>query len=81
MSSRPAAAERFPERDVVPVAIDTMASGGGGMHCSTHDQPAGLSLSPRTDARREDQSARRWSALPALMSRISWRSDSVESVR
>ncbi len=31
--------EHFPERDVVPVAIDTIASGGGGIHCSTHDQP------------------------------------------
>lgn len=31
--------EQFPERDVVPVAIDAIASGGGGIHCSTHDQP------------------------------------------
>ncbi|WP_367038916.1 agmatine deiminase family protein [Streptomyces sp. Je 1-332] len=31
--------EHFPERDVVPVRIDTIASGGGGIHCSTHDQP------------------------------------------
>ncbi|MBT2468316.1 agmatine deiminase family protein [Streptomyces sp. ISL-66] len=31
--------EHFPEREVVPVAIDTIASGGGGIHCSTHDQP------------------------------------------
>ncbi|WP_435223213.1 agmatine deiminase family protein [Streptomyces sp. Tue6028] len=31
--------EHFPERDVVPVSIDTIASGGGGIHCSTHDQP------------------------------------------
>ncbi|MEV6570126.1 agmatine deiminase family protein [Streptomyces sp. NPDC051577] len=31
--------EHFPERDVVPIAIDTIASGGGGIHCSTHDQP------------------------------------------
>ncbi|MFD8410502.1 agmatine deiminase family protein [Streptomyces sp. NPDC059650] len=31
--------EHFPKRDVVPVAIDTIASGGGGIHCSTHDQP------------------------------------------
>lgn len=31
--------EHFPKRDVVPVAIDMIASGGGGIHCSTHDQP------------------------------------------
>ncbi|MFD3940096.1 agmatine deiminase family protein [Streptomyces sp. NPDC058611] len=30
--------EHFPERDIVPVPIDTIASGGGGIHCSTHDQ-------------------------------------------
>ncbi|MEC4015448.1 agmatine deiminase family protein [Streptomyces sp. H27-D2] len=31
--------EHFPEREIVPVKIDTIASGGGGIHCSTHDQP------------------------------------------
>ncbi|MBB4986467.1 agmatine/peptidylarginine deiminase [Streptomyces sp. SFB5A] len=31
--------EHFPKRDIVPVRIDTIASGGGGIHCSTHDQP------------------------------------------
>lgn len=31
--------EHFPKRDVVMVKIDTIASGGGGIHCSTHDQP------------------------------------------
>ncbi|MFH8612204.1 agmatine deiminase family protein [Streptomyces sp. NPDC018029] len=31
--------EHFPGRDVVPVRIDTIAAGGGGIHCSTHDQP------------------------------------------
>ncbi|MER5873058.1 agmatine deiminase family protein [Streptomyces sp. NPDC002044] len=31
--------EHFPKRDVVPVGIDTIASGGGGIHCATHDQP------------------------------------------
>ncbi|MFI9046868.1 agmatine deiminase family protein [Streptomyces sp. NPDC053427] len=31
--------EHFPRRDIVPVQIDTIASGGGGIHCSTHDQP------------------------------------------
>ncbi|MCX5206459.1 agmatine deiminase family protein [Streptomyces sp. NBC_00237] len=31
--------EHFPRRDVVQVTIDTIASGGGGIHCSTHDQP------------------------------------------
>ncbi|GAA1913983.1 agmatine deiminase family protein [Streptomyces durmitorensis] len=31
--------EHFPKRDIVPVQIDTIASGGGGIHCSTHDEP------------------------------------------
>ncbi|MFE6062738.1 agmatine deiminase family protein [Streptomyces sp. NPDC056431] len=31
--------EHFPQRDIVMVPIDTIASGGGGIHCSTHDQP------------------------------------------
>ncbi|MFE3151201.1 MULTISPECIES: agmatine/peptidylarginine deiminase [unclassified Streptomyces] len=31
--------EHFPKRDIVQVEIDTIASGGGGIHCSTHDQP------------------------------------------
>ncbi len=31
--------EHFPKRDIVPAVIDTIASGGGGIHCSTHDQP------------------------------------------
>ncbi|MVO88556.1 agmatine deiminase family protein [Streptomyces sp. p1417] len=31
--------EHFPKRDIVPVRIDTVASGGGGIHCSTHDEP------------------------------------------
>lgn len=31
--------EHFPKRDIVPVQIDTIASGGGGIHCATHDQP------------------------------------------
>ncbi|MFJ9850287.1 agmatine deiminase family protein [Streptomyces sp. NPDC101150] len=31
--------DQFPKRDMVPVKIDTIASGGGGIHCSTHDQP------------------------------------------
>ncbi|UQX00014.1 agmatine deiminase family protein [Streptomyces sp. RerS4] len=31
--------EHFPRRHVVPIAIDAIASGGGGIHCSTHDQP------------------------------------------
>jgi agmatine deiminase len=33
--------EQFPDRDVVPVRIDTVASGGGGIHCATHDLPSG----------------------------------------
>ncbi|MFF8409049.1 agmatine deiminase family protein [Streptomyces omiyaensis] len=31
--------EHFPQRDVVQVNIDTIATGGGGIHCATHDQP------------------------------------------
>lgn len=31
--------EHFPKREIVPVKIDTIASGGGGIHCSTHDEP------------------------------------------
>ncbi|MFD8821197.1 agmatine deiminase family protein [Streptomyces sp. NPDC059605] len=31
--------EHFPGRDIVQVRIDTIASGGGGIHCSTHDEP------------------------------------------
>ncbi|MGW4650401.1 agmatine deiminase family protein [Kitasatospora sp. NPDC004289] len=31
--------DHFPGREVVPVVIDNIASGGGGIHCSTHDQP------------------------------------------
>ncbi|GAB2719513.1 agmatine deiminase family protein [Kitasatospora kifunensis] len=33
--------DHFPNREIVPIQIDTIASGGGGIHCSTHDQPAG----------------------------------------
>ncbi|MGA5821216.1 agmatine deiminase family protein [Kitasatospora sp. NPDC094028] len=33
--------DQFPDREIVPIRIDTIASGGGGIHCSTHDQPAG----------------------------------------
>ncbi|MFC9559637.1 agmatine deiminase family protein [Agromyces sp. NPDC056965] len=31
--------DQFPDREVVPVRIDTIASGGGGIHCATHDLP------------------------------------------
>ncbi|GAA4533553.1 agmatine deiminase family protein [Amycolatopsis samaneae] len=31
--------EHFPGRKVVPVRIDAIAAGGGGIHCSTHDMP------------------------------------------
>ncbi|WP_241002356.1 agmatine deiminase family protein [Streptomyces sp. CB01881] len=33
--------DHFPGREIVPLGIDTIASGGGGIHCATHDQPAG----------------------------------------
>ena len=32
-------AEQFPDREIVPLDIDTIASGGGGIHCATHDLP------------------------------------------
>ena len=31
--------EQFPDRDIVALGIDHIAAGGGGIHCSTHDQP------------------------------------------
>ncbi|GAA1597588.1 agmatine deiminase family protein [Nocardia ninae] len=31
--------DHLPGRDVVAVPIDEIAAGGGGIHCSTHDQP------------------------------------------
>ncbi|KQX12502.1 hypothetical protein ASC82_15000 [Streptomyces sp. Root431] len=31
--------EQFPERDIVQLGIDTIATGGGGIHCATHEQP------------------------------------------
>ncbi|MEU5218235.1 agmatine deiminase family protein [Streptomyces sp. NPDC020807] len=31
--------EHFPKRDVVQISIDTIATGGGGIHCATHDEP------------------------------------------
>ncbi|MFD8707587.1 agmatine deiminase family protein [Kitasatospora sp. NPDC059648] len=30
----------FPDRETVPVRIDAIAAGGGGIHCATHDIPA-----------------------------------------
>ncbi|MGW0516052.1 agmatine deiminase family protein [Crossiella sp. NPDC003009] len=31
--------EHFPGREMVPVVINAIATGGGGIHCATHDQP------------------------------------------
>ncbi|WP_405167582.1 agmatine deiminase family protein [Nocardia sp. NBC_01499] len=31
--------DHLPGRDIVAVPIDEIAAGGGGIHCSTHDQP------------------------------------------
>ncbi|WP_042385315.1 agmatine deiminase family protein [Streptacidiphilus melanogenes] len=31
--------DHFPGRDIVALQIDNIAAGGGGIHCSTHDQP------------------------------------------
>ncbi|MFF0415480.1 agmatine/peptidylarginine deiminase [Kitasatospora sp. NPDC004745] len=30
----------FPTREIVPVKIDAIAAGGGGIHCATHDIPS-----------------------------------------
>ncbi|MER7755831.1 agmatine deiminase family protein [Kitasatospora sp. NPDC097643] len=32
--------QHFPDREIVPVKIDAIAAGGGGIHCATHDIPA-----------------------------------------
>lgn len=32
--------EFFPERKILSIPISALASGGGGIHCATHDQPA-----------------------------------------
>lgn len=32
--------ELFPDRQVISVLISTLASGGGGIHCATHEQPS-----------------------------------------
>lgn len=31
--------DHFPDREIVALNIDTVASGGGGIHCATHDLP------------------------------------------
>ncbi|MFJ6532664.1 agmatine deiminase family protein [Microbacterium sp. NPDC091662] len=31
--------DHFPDREIVSLDIDTVASGGGGIHCATHDLP------------------------------------------
>lgn len=31
--------DQFPDREIVPLTIDAVASGGGGIHCATHDMP------------------------------------------
>jgi agmatine deiminase len=35
----------FPGRTIVPVQISALASGGGGIHCATHEEPAIESIS------------------------------------
>jgi agmatine deiminase len=32
--------EHFPGRDIVQLNIDAIAAGGGGIHCTTQQQPA-----------------------------------------
>ena len=36
--------DHFADREVVPMRIDTIASGGGGIHCATHDVPDAAAL-------------------------------------
>ncbi|MFJ5834998.1 agmatine/peptidylarginine deiminase [Streptomyces sp. NPDC093089] len=31
--------EQFAKREIVQLSIDTIATGGGGIHCATHDEP------------------------------------------
>ncbi|MFD0350606.1 agmatine deiminase family protein [Kitasatospora aburaviensis] len=31
---------KYPDRRIVQVGIDSIASGGGGIHCATQSQPA-----------------------------------------
>jgi agmatine deiminase len=32
--------DAFPDREIVPVALETLFRGGGGIHCITQQQPA-----------------------------------------
>lgn len=41
--------DQFPDREIVPVQIDTIASGGGGIHCATHDVPDAAELQGGTE--------------------------------
>jgi agmatine deiminase len=41
-AARKVVAEAFPDRRVVQVRIDTIAKGGGGVHCITQQEPSGL---------------------------------------
>lgn len=34
----------FPDRDIVQLNIDAIASGGGGIHCTTQQQPIGIEI-------------------------------------
>jgi agmatine deiminase len=40
-AARSLVAELYPGRDVVQMRIDTLAEGGGGIHCVTQQEPAG----------------------------------------
>ncbi|WP_296396540.1 agmatine deiminase family protein [Reyranella sp.] len=39
MNSRDVLSDLFPGRDIVQLNIDGIAAGGGGIHCTTQQQP------------------------------------------
>jgi agmatine deiminase len=40
-------ARAYPEREIVPVALDTLFRGGGGIHCITQQVPTSLKIGPQ----------------------------------
>jgi agmatine deiminase len=42
-AARSLVADLYPSREIVQLRIDSLAEGGGGIHCATQQQPAGQS--------------------------------------